>query len=335
MQFRIDRVKLFTRALRRVILRSSIYRSPIVNTMPLASFCSHRDLIGIEVLCSGSFECEFLELSKSLVNDHVAGQGGISCSKIAVDVGANIGTHALFFSTITDRVLAFEPNLPVSLVCQANALAAGTDKIEVFNIALSDRSGTASLFAPRGGNFGWASLEISNPDRTPVSVRVERGDDFILPRIAANERIVLVKIDVEGHEPNVFRGISGVLRQHKPVIIFESLSSSHLLSCRQVLEPLGYLRFDAVHKDWEDKGYAGKLLSLFSRKTSIRLIPVDFTADRFYSAVVGYPSESGSPASRCLHAGAGPPLADNSEHKDWAANNISTPQPVRLAQQAK
>lgn len=288
-EFKVDRWTLAGRFLRRSIIRRAIRRRAEC-APPSAFFCSYRDLIGVEVLCSGSFEQELLELTKSIVLGHV-GRGGFPSDKtIAIDVGANIGTHSLFFSTIADRVLAFEANPPVALVCQANALAAAIGRIEVFDIALSDRCGIASLFAPRDGNFGWASLEICRPDRPPVSVKVERGDDFILPRISANERVVLVKIDVEGHEPSVFRGISKLLEQHRPVVVFESLSSAHLQSCRQILETVGYDRFDVVQKDWESNGRAGKLLSLLSGTTGIRLSPVDFAIDRFYSAVVARPS---------------------------------------------
>jgi FkbM family methyltransferase len=311
--FKVDRWTLAARVLRRAIIRRAICR-PAEGAPPSALFCSYRDLIGIEVLSSGSFEQEFLELAKSIVSSHIDHGTLRSGPTIAIDVGANIGTHSLFFSTIADRVLAFEPNPPVALVCQANALAARIDRIEVFNIALSDRCGTASLFARQDGNFGWASLEICGPDRPPVSVKVEQGDDFILPRIAANERVVLLKVDVEGHEPSVFRGISKLLEQHRPIVVFESLSSAHLRSCRQILETVGYNRFEAVQRDWESTGRAGKVLSLLSGMTSIRLSPVDFTIDRFYSAVVARPYETRSECER--YASAGTPLTEKPIQKD-------------------
>jgi FkbM family methyltransferase len=331
---KVDRWKLISRNLRRTILRDLIYRPPGDDFSQCPSFCSHRDLIGIEVLCSGSFECEFLELSRSIVFDHIADNNWETESRVALDIGANIGTHALSFSTLVDRVLAFEPNRPVALVCQANALAAGADNIEVFNIALSDRAGTASLSVPRSGNFGWASLEIARPDRPPVAVRTERGDDFIIPRINPGERVVLVKVDVEGHEPSVFKGLTAILQQHRPVVIFETLSSAHLAACRKVLEPLGYPRFDAVQKDWENRGYAGKLFALLSGKTGIQLIPAETIEDRFYSAVVARPATAAF-GSADLNASARPPLADDAEHEHRIADDVSAPQSARLAQEAK
>ena len=285
------RRKLAARAIRRSIIRRTIYAPSAGDKTPTVSFCSQRDLIGIEVLCSGTFETEFLQLSRSILLDHLSGnEGSVRGRKIAIDIGANIGTHALFFSSIVDKVYAFEPNPPVALVCRANALAANANNVEVFELGLSDCGGTASLFVPKAGNFGWASLEISDESRPGTTIKLERGDEFILPRLGDNERIVLMKTDVEGHEPSVFRGLLETLRLHRPVVFFESISSAHFLSCKGLLESVGYARFEALEKDWENRSGAGKFLSLLTGKTRIRLQPVDPTTDRFYSSIVARPA---------------------------------------------
>src|SRR5262249_39334997 len=106
--FKVDRWTLAARFLRRAIIKRAICRRA-KHDSPSALFCSYRDLIGIEVLSTGSFEQEFLEFAKAIVLNHVDRETLGPKKTIAIDVGANIGTHSLFFSTVADRVLAFEP----------------------------------------------------------------------------------------------------------------------------------------------------------------------------------------------------------------------------------
>jgi FkbM family methyltransferase len=286
MQYQVERWRLVDRVLRRALIRRMVRRALSEAPSLSISFSSHKDSIGIEVLCSGTFEREILLFSEAILEDHINSENIGSRPKVAIDIGANIGTHSLFFSTLVDKVFAFEPNPAVALVCRANQVAAARPNVEVFDLALSDHSGTATLFVP---DFGGGTLEILSDKDLPISVRVERGDDFIEPRLKGDERVVLVKADVEGHEPKVFSGILDILRKHRPVIFFESSSSAHLLCCKRILESVGYTRFDVVQKDWED-GRFGKFLSLISGKTGISLKPINLTNDRFYSAVVARPS---------------------------------------------
>ena len=69
----------------------------------------------------------------------------------------------------------------------------------------------------------------------------------------------VVKIDVEGHEPAVLRGLSRVISQHRPVIIFEHLFLTDEMV--QQLTPVGYVRF-SIH----DK--TGQLLPRIERRFS-------------------------------------------------------------------
>lgn len=287
--YKVERWRLFDRALRRAILRKAIRRAPEEESASV-SFCAHKDPIGIEVLCSGTFEREILILAKAILQDHISSENISSFPKVAIDIGANIGTHALFFSTLVDRVFAFEPNPSVALVCRANQLAARRLNVEVFDRALSDHGGKASLFVRQGVDFGGGTLEGPSREESPIFVTTERGDDFIQPRLKADERIVLVKVDVEGHEPKVFSGITEILKKHKPVVFFESPSSAHLLSCKQVLESSGYTRFDVIETDWGEKQFS-RLLSLISGKTEISLRPIDLSKDHFRSSVVARPAQ--------------------------------------------
>ena len=49
-------------------------------------------------------------------------------------------------------------------------------------------------------------------------------------------RIALIKIDAEGHEPIIFKGIEKLVSRDKPVLIVETVDES----IRQLLSTLGY-----------------------------------------------------------------------------------------------
>jgi FkbM family methyltransferase len=136
-----------------------------------------------------------------------------------LDIGANIG----YFSSLlasrvgsSGKVLSFEPhpllfeklkkNLKEHPCCQ------------FFNVGLSEKNGTFDLFIPENfsGNEGVATLEVCESNlisgrRIPVTV--ERLDDII-----GNEKIHLIKIDVEGHELSVFKGGERVLKDVENIL---------------------------------------------------------------------------------------------------------------------
>jgi FkbM family methyltransferase len=96
-------------------------------------------------------------------------------------------------------------------------------EVQAHQLALSDHAGTAELNAGHSFhvNMGLSSLEAS-PEAAAedvlVPVEVKRLDDVIGPE----QRVGLMKIDVEGHEPGVLRGSqrlleSGTIRD----VIFE------------------------------------------------------------------------------------------------------------------
>jgi len=70
-----------------------------------------------------------------------------------------------------------------------------------------------------------------------VPVHVSRGDS-LLEEFPTLTPPALIKIDVEGHESAVFRGVTRIVNEYRPIIIFE-----HQLLSDDVIEdliPRGY-----------------------------------------------------------------------------------------------
>ncbi len=113
--------------------------------------------------------------------------------------------------------------------------------VTAWQLALSDTAGTATLFPHAGGNSGAASLRPLENSGPPVAVELDTYD-----RLAAERGLPvpsLIKIDVEGAETKVIRGMTQLLSQEtKPPILMEisEFSLEKLGSSRQEL--LGMMR---------------------------------------------------------------------------------------------
>jgi FkbM family methyltransferase len=137
---------------------------------------------------------------------------------ISIDVGANIGEYTRPLSKISSRVHAFEPSDELATLLARVV----PSNVTVHNLALSDRSGFATLRTPidsKRKSFGLASLE-SLPGHHQVlgeKVSVARLDDIV-----QRDDIDFVKIDVEGHEMSVLHGATALISRCRPIFLVES-----------------------------------------------------------------------------------------------------------------
>jgi FkbM family methyltransferase len=169
-------------------------------------------------------------------------------SDIAVDVGANKGSYLLWLSraVYAGRVVAFEPQSQLAEYLTAACAAWGLTNVTISATAVSEANGEMRLFVPGDENSPGASLEKTVEDREKCqSVKVPV---ISLDRYFENEfgRIGAIKIDTEGHELAVFRGAERILREHRPLLVFEC--ESRHLSEGNVLTVLKFIR---------EKGYDG------------------------------------------------------------------------------
>lgn len=150
---------------------------------------------------------------------------------VVVDVGANIGNHALYFAVIRGATVhAFEPN-PVALeYLNANVDASKARNVHVHAVGLSDTEGRGEI-AP-AEDLGMARIERSNSGE----IDLRPLDSYGFP---PEPRIAVLKIDVEGGEARVLMGALETIRTHSPIIAMEApdQDAAHLM------RSLGYRRF--------------------------------------------------------------------------------------------
>jgi len=141
--------------------------------------------------------------------------------KVFADIGANVGQHALFMAPYCEKVVAFEPNAALHGQFQDNIAMNALRNIELLPFALGDKDTIAPLFL--GSDSGENSL-LRNANRNNVSASIEvpvkQGDDAF-SALGADDGLAFVKMDVEGFEYTVLRGLKKTLQVNRPVLLLE------------------------------------------------------------------------------------------------------------------
>ncbi len=140
---------------------------------------------------------------------------------ISADIGANIGHHTMFLSRYSERVHAFEPFAPVRRRLQSHIDANRLENIVVHDIGLSDVDETQEYYLPKGTNWGTGSFVGGGNDQAAQKVRLTvcEGDSYF--RDHGIDRLDFIKLDVEGYEGHVLRGLRTTLRAQRPIILME------------------------------------------------------------------------------------------------------------------
>ena len=143
----------------------------------------------------------------------------IGPQKIIVEIGANIGNHAIFYAHHMNplKIIPFEPNPDsVSLFrknLQLNHIEAEVDERGI-GIGLGSSNKRYSIVQEDLNNLGAAKLVESIGDTG--SIEVKTFDEVI-----EGQQVDFIKIDVEGMEFDVLDGASGTISEHKPVLYVE------------------------------------------------------------------------------------------------------------------
>lgn len=138
-------------------------------------------------------------------------------SSTVIDVGANIGLSTILLSRMTERVIAFEPSPPNVAFQRRNLKRNGITNVEVHAAAVSDRPGTLRFHVAQfgAGSHVVAAGHVSGGAVPTVDVPAITLDETELPPVA------FIKIDAEGHDPDVLAGAGRLLARDRPLIYTE------------------------------------------------------------------------------------------------------------------
>jgi len=199
---------------------------------------SERDHIVSVIRNTGTFyELDLLEYMRWSIAKR-EGRGGAG---LVLDVGANIGNHAVFIGTfIAKHVIAIEPN-PESLVCLRENLECNLDDYTIHDCALGASPGQGRVHMPENAADNLGMARIVSDDQGPIKIRTL--DDLITEQrdvLGITTPVIGMKIDVEGMEIPVLKGARDVLQRDCPELFIEAATPKQLAEIEVFLDDFGY-----------------------------------------------------------------------------------------------
>lgn len=177
------------------------------------------DLVGWHFAMLKSFDPEVVEILKKACNPTI--------KEVFWDIGANKG--ACFCSLATNlpllQVVAIEPQSQLSEVNILNLESVCSGRYEYVRTGIGEEEGELTLVIPES-NLGRASLHIQQSGPNDVSEKITIQTASQICRNSKYGWPTIAKIDVEGHEPQVFMSLIPCFdSQVCKVIIFENHAS--------------------------------------------------------------------------------------------------------------
>lgn len=195
---------------------------------------------------------------KRMFEDNLAAllrrQPDLAAGGFVFDVGANIGYTSILLSRFCDRshrVLAFEPEAENVGRLERNVARRGlADRISIHQLAIGRAAGEATLWRnpDHHGDHRIATTGFRDGQGgSRVQVAMTSIDEA-WTRFTGRGVVSLIKIDVQGFEPEVFAGMSSLIEQQRRMsIVFEydrALSVSLRLDAGESLKILGASGFE-------------------------------------------------------------------------------------------
>lgn len=168
-------------------------------------------------------------------------------SKVIFDIGANTGIYSLIANSVNPEatVYAFEPVKRVFRVLEENRELNNYDFVSIEK-ALSNYDGDAVIF-DTDTEHTYSVTVNKNMNTTgekmiETTIQVERIDTFV-ERMGI-DRIDVMKIDVETHEPEVLQGMGKYLGEFAPPMLIEILTDEVGEAVEDLVKKNGYLYFN-------------------------------------------------------------------------------------------
>lgn len=164
-----------------------------------------------------------------------------------VDIGCNIGYYALLEARLvgpTGKVIAIEPEPGNARLFLQNVQANGYRNIVFHQLAISDRNGTLPLRVCEKSNrhslnpVPWLTADI----QVPVSIL-----DTLIAKDPPDS-VDLVRMDLEGHEVVVLKGMLDTIQRYSPRLLVEIHPG--IIGAQPVVQWLGTLKDLGYRPEW-------------------------------------------------------------------------------------
>ncbi len=168
---------------------------------------------------------------------------------VVYDIGANIGWYSLLAARVVGpagKIIAFEPRVLNAATVQENAAINRLANVTVIPAAVTDQDGWAT-FLDQGSLQGRLGKDDTEAQARRRASKRSKHSYSVVPVLTLDSWIAeadqkppsVVKIDVEGAEVGVVRGMTETLRSARPTLIIELHGTSTEVA--DVLDSVGYL----------------------------------------------------------------------------------------------
>lgn len=172
---------------------------------------------------------------------------------VCVEVGSNIGMHAIPLSKICERgrIFCYEPQRPIFNILCGNIALNNRLNVVARNQAVGETNGCVTIQTgdyEENWNYGAFSIDrgFNAEGAFGGAVTTEPVDVVALdadPLVAKLERLDLIKIDAEGFEPHVLAGARNLIARLRPYIFVEANVESAVVRVMEELRPQKYNAF--------------------------------------------------------------------------------------------
>ena len=200
------------------------------------------DWLGQHVYATGDYEPSTTAVISALLER----------GDVAIDVGANVGYFTLLLAQIVGQdghVYSFEPIPELHDRTQRSIELNGLKNISLSTLAVSDRTARCEFHLGPKTHLGRSSFRQIPDSEEQIPVNTIQLDNFA----SGKSRITLAKIDVEGAECAVLRGMRAILQRDHPDVVLE-VTDSFLREAGDsgeelfaMLYPLGYRAYLIDH----------------------------------------------------------------------------------------
>jgi FkbM family methyltransferase len=197
----------------------------------------------------------------------------LAAGDVVIDVGANLGTHAIFFARKVGpggHVFALEPQRVVFQALCANVALNSLTNVHTLHAAAGRQTGTIrvpQIAYEVARNFGGVALGGDGPGEVVAVTTLD-----LLP--IARGRTKLLKIDVEGMELDVLQGARALIDECRPILYLENNDRARSPALIQHLQDLGYHLFWHFSPFYNPKNHFGNADNVFGALGDINMIGV-------------------------------------------------------------
>jgi FkbM family methyltransferase len=180
-----------------------------------------------------------------------------------IDVGANIGTHSVYFARKCNKgsVIAIEPQIYIFEMLAANILINGCYNVYPVHAGAASKPGNIKMvnISPfEGKSVNYGEFKINSGTEKGFGTNLIALDSFI-----DLDPFNLIKLDVEGYEVEVLSGATNLLEKHKPYLYIEFNNKEGNNSLLEKIYELNYIPYWHIYTKYNPYNTNGQTKNIW------------------------------------------------------------------------